>query len=83
MIEQIGHQKFEEIIHSKEYSDLTESNNLTFEAVDKAKTDDVLASYVDKCNYQRMISKESLQKKFFSSVLNEKKMGYEKLKPNV
>lgn len=82
IIAQIGTEKFQSIVNSQEYYDLLDSNNQTFEAVDKAKTDQVSASHVDKCNYQRMISKGILQKKFFSSSLNEKKIGYEKLTKN-
>lgn len=79
LIEQIGLEKFNLIIESEEYSRLYTSNKKTFEAVDKAKTDEVLASYVDECNYLRMIHKRELQNKFFSSSLSEIKLGYEKL----
>lgn len=82
LIEQINVEKFENIINSQEYFDLLDSNKLTFDAVDKAKTDEVSASYVDVCNYQRMISKKNLQSQFFSKSLNEIKIGYEKLKKN-
>ena len=79
LTEQIGLEKFNLIIESEEYSRLYASNKKTFEAVDKAKTDEVLASYVDECNYLRMIHKRELQNKFFSSCLSEIKLGYEKL----
>ena len=80
LINQIGKSLFLEIIESKEYRALLNANELTFDAVDKAKTDEVLASYVDKCNYGRMLSKKSLQEKFFTTILTETKIGYEKLK---
>lgn len=75
----IGEFKFNLIINSKEYLNLYSSNKNTFDAVDKAKTDQVLASHVDKCNYLRMIHKKELQIKFFSTDLSEVKLGYEKL----
>lgn len=79
LINSVGYEKFILIKDSKEYKNLYMSNKETFDAVDKAKNDDVKASYVDKCNYQRMICKKELQKKFFSGDLTEQKMGYEKL----
>lgn len=79
LIEQIGIEKFNSVIESQEYKKLYESNELTFDAVDKAKTDEVLASYVDRCNYKRMIYKKELQIKFFNSDLSEVKIGYNKL----
>jgi hypothetical protein len=79
IISQVGLELYESIIKSKEYKDLYLANKLTFDAVDKAKTDDVLASYVDKCNYLRMENKKNLQNKFFSGKLSEVKIGYEKL----
>jgi len=80
IIDQIGYELFYEIYTSQEYLDLLEYNLKTFEAVDKAKTDEVPASYVDKCNYLRSIAKKKLQNKFFNKELTEIKHGYEKLK---
>ena len=79
IINSIGEVKFNLIINSEEYLNLYLSNKNTFDAVDKAKTDQVLASHVDKCNYLRMINKKQLQNKFFLSDLSEIKLGYEKL----
>jgi len=70
----------EKILNSNEYKNLLESNQITFDAVDKAKEDLVTASYVDKCNYKRMLSKKSLQSRFFTNNLIEMKIGYERLK---
>ena len=53
-------------------------NRLTFEAVNKAKNNEVTAKEVDYCNYQRHIAKINFQKKFFSCDVNEVKIGYEK-----
>jgi len=74
---QLGDELFLKIITSDEYINLYEANLKTFDAVDGAKSDRVLASYIDDCNYQRTICKRSLQLKHFSSDLNETKIGYE------
>ena len=66
------------MINSEEYNDMIKANKLTFDAVDKAKNNEVTAQYVDYCNYQRHAAKQNFQKKFFTSDLSELKMGYEK-----
>lgn len=66
------------IIYSKEYKEMLKANELTFDAVDKAKNNQVTAQYVDFCNYQRHVAKQNFQKKFFNSNLSESKIGYEK-----
>jgi len=71
-------EKWLSMIHSEEYKNMVKANLLTFEAVDKAKNDEVTARYVDHCNYQRHIAKENFQKKFFNTNLSELKIGYEK-----
>jgi hypothetical protein len=80
LINDLGEILVNEILNSNEYKNLLESNQITFNAVDKAKEDLVAASYVDKCNYNRMLSKKALQNKFFTTKLSETKIGYEKLK---
>ena len=65
------------IINSKEYESMIKANELTFDAVDKAKNNEVTAEYVDLCNYQRYVAKQNFQKKFFNSELKEQKLGYE------
>lgn len=79
---QLSDELFYEIYESKEYADLLFCNRLTFEAVDKAKSDEVKASYVDECNYRRTVAKKKLQQKFFNEGISEIKYGYEKLKIN-
>lgn len=71
-------EKWLSMIHSEEYKNMVKANLLTFEAVDKAKNNEVTAQYVDYCNYQRHIAKENFQKKFFNTNLSELKIGYEK-----
>ena len=66
------------MICSEEYKNMIKANLLTFEAVSKAKNNEVTAQYVDHCNYQRYIAKINFQKKFFDTNLIESKIGYEK-----
>jgi hypothetical protein len=80
LINQLGVDKFNDIMASEEYKNLKNSNKTTFDAVNKAKTDEVLASFVDSCNYERMICKKKLQDKFFNNKLSELKIGYDNLK---
>jgi len=75
---QFESEKWLSMIYSEEYKNMVKANLLTFEAVDKAKNDEVTARYVDYCNYQRHIAKENFQKKFFNTNLSELKIGYEK-----
>ena len=71
-------EKWLSIIHSEEYKSMIKANLLTFNAVDKAKNNEVTAQHVDYCNYQRHTAKQNFQKKFFMSDLSELKIGYEK-----
>ena len=80
IIENLGTDLTNLILNSIEYKNIYEANKLTFDAVDKAKDDSVLASYVDKCNYKRMLAKKELQLKFFNNDLSETKIGYERHK---
>ena len=66
------------MINSEEYKNMIKANQLTFNAVDKAKNNEITAQNVDYCNYQRHIAKQNFQKKFFASDLSELKIGYEK-----
>ena len=80
LTENLGDEITETILASDEYKEVYEANKLTFDAVDKAKDDSVPASYVDKCNYKRMLAKKELQSKFFNTNLSEIKIGYERHK---
>ena len=75
---QFANEKWSHMIHSKEYESMIKANQLTFDAVNKAKNNEVTAQHVDYCNYQRHIAKQNFQKKFFTSDLSELKIGYEK-----
>lgn len=80
LCEQIGKKLVKKILYSITYKKLCKANEDTFIAVSKAKTDEVTASCVDRCNYQRYIIKKKVQSEFFNSKLTETKTGYEKLK---
>ena len=75
---QFDSEKWFSMINSEEYKNMIRANLLTFDAVDKAKNNEVTAKYVDYCNYQRHAAKQNFQKKFFTSDLSELKIGYEK-----
>jgi hypothetical protein len=75
---QFDNEKWLHMMHSKEYENMIKANELTFDAVYKAKNNEVTAQHVDYCNYQRHIAKQNFQKKFFTSDLSELKIGYEK-----
>lgn len=76
--DQFDNEKWISMIYSKEYKEILKANELTFDAVDKAKNNEVTAKDVDYCNYMRFLAKQSFQKKFFISNLSEQKIGYEK-----
>tara|TARA_R100000008_G_C3511345_1_gene128978 strand:+ start:294 stop:647 length:354 start_codon:yes stop_codon:yes gene_type:complete len=73
---QISRELHIKILESVEYRNLRDVNEETFEAVDKAKTDEVSASFVDSLNYKRYLCKKALQEKFFKSPQKENKIGY-------
>lgn len=75
---QFDSKKWFDMINSNEYQDMIKANTLTFDAVDKAKNNEVTAKYVDDCNYKRYLAKKSFQDKFFNTELSEKKIGYNK-----
>jgi hypothetical protein len=70
---QIGDDKFHEIISSVEYSNLIEANNFVFNLVDQTKTEGGLAKQVDDANYNRYLKKQNLQNKFFTTKMKEVK----------
>ena len=73
---QIGGILFANIYDSYEYNALIEINEKVFEAVEKAKEDEIKASEVDNLNYQRFVCKQALQKTFFDNSTVEIKIGY-------
>lgn len=77
---QVGPILYDEVVASSVYKQLYAANLKTFDAVDAAKEDKILASEVDRCNYGRSVAKRLLQEQFFGGNLRETKIGYEKLK---
>ena len=75
---QFDSKKWLSMIESEEYKNMIIANTLTFDAVDKAKNNQVSAQHVDYCNFQRHTAKKQFQKKFFDNNLSELKIGYEK-----
>jgi len=75
---QFDSEKWFLMINSEEYENMIKANQLTFDAVDKAKNNEVTAQYVDYCNFQRHTAKQNFQKKFFNNNLSELKIGYNK-----
>jgi hypothetical protein len=79
IIEQIGREKFIEIIKSNEYISLYEKNRFIFEMVDWVKKNckkDDPAYLIDEANYGRFICKNQIQEKFFGGKTKETKHGY-------
>jgi len=60
-----------EIIHSKEYQHMIQANQITFDAVEKARYGSITAKEVDDANMLRYNKKCELQKKFFNSKIKE------------
>ncbi len=78
--QQFSDERFNELINSKEYNDMINANQKTFNMVDRAKNNSCTAMDVDKCNYGRHRAKEIFQEKFFGTPMTEIKIGYEKYK---
>lgn len=68
---QLGKNKMIEIINSIEYIDLIKANQLTFDAVEKARYGSITAKEVDQANMLRYDKKNQLQQKFFSKDIKE------------
>ena len=62
-----------EIIRSKEYQNMIEANQITFNAVEKARYESITAKEVDEANMLRYKRKLELQKKFFDNIVTETK----------
>jgi len=68
---QIGENKMSDIIHSKEYQEMIQANQITFNAVEKARYGSITAKEVDEANMLRYNKKLNLQNKFFNSKIKE------------
>ena len=68
IIGQVGEEKHSEIILSKEFENIYDSNLKTFNAVEKARYGEISAKEVDELNMERYIKKTLLQNKFFPNM---------------
>ena len=73
VVDQIGKDKYQEIISSTEYEKMVDANQKVFELIDQSKFDNGLAKITDDANYDRHIAKMALQKRFFDNELTEVK----------
>jgi hypothetical protein len=73
VVDQLGNDKYQEIISSSEYEKMVEANQKVFELIDQSKFDNGLAKVTDDANYDRHIAKMALQQKFFDCDLTEVK----------
>ncbi len=73
VVDQIGTDKYNDIILSAEFKSMIDANLKVFELIDESKNDTGLAKITDDANYERHIAKMALQKRFFDSELTEVK----------
>jgi len=73
VIDEIGKNKYEQIIISEEYLAMVKANSRVFELIDESKNDTGLAKITDDANYDRHIAKMALQNRFFENELTEVK----------
>ena len=77
LIRQIGDEKFNEIMLSMEYYELSRINEILYEYVDLVKVGKVTGIQVDEKVFERAKKKKALQEKFFpGSEYTERKFGY-------
>lgn len=73
--EQLGLDKVENILFSKQYADLKRANEVLFNIVNKLERGEHMpAIYVNNLNKERYIAKNQLQDIFFSNKLTEEKL---------
>ena len=73
VIEQIGKDKYDQIVSSLEYQKMVYANQRVFELIDQSKNDTGLAKITDDANYERHVAKMALQNRFFETELTEVK----------
>lgn len=73
IIEQLGQEKYNDIIASQEYLEMVQANKKVFDLVDIVKNDNGLAKETDNANHERYLKKIALQNKFFNNDLREVK----------
>ena len=73
VIEQIGKDRYNQIVSSLEYQQMVYANQRVFDLIDESKNDTGLAKLTDDANYDRHVAKMALQKRFFDTDLTEVK----------
>jgi len=73
VVEQIGKDKYDQIVSSLEYQKMVYANQRVFDLIDESKNDTGLAKLTDDANYDRHVAKMALQKRFFETELTEVK----------
>lgn len=73
IVDQIGQDKYNQIVSSAEYKKMIDANHEVFDLIDQSKFDDGLAKVTDNANYERHIAKMALQNRFFETELTEVK----------
>lgn len=73
VIDQMGENKYNQIVSSLEYQKMVFANQKVFELIDESKHDTGLAKVTDDANYERHVAKMALQKRFFDTELTEVK----------
>jgi len=73
VVEQIGKDKYDQIVSSLEYQKMVYANQRVFDLIDESKNDTGLAKLTDDANYDRHVAKMALQKRFFDTELTEVK----------
>lgn len=73
VVEQIGKDKYDQIVSSLEYQKMVYANQRVFDLIDESKNDSGLAKLTDDANYDRHVAKMALQKRFFDTDLTEVK----------
>ena len=73
VIDQIGKDRYDQIVSSLEYQKMVYANQRVFELIDESKNDTGLAKITDDANYERHVAKMALQKRFFDTELTEVK----------
>lgn len=71
IVEQLGKEKYDDIVSSLEYIEMVDANKKVFDLVDIVKNDNGLAKQTDDANYERYLKKIALQNKFFTNNLRE------------
>ena len=73
IVDQIGIEKYKNIIISDEYKQLVQANQNIFDLVDESQKNEGMAKVTDDANFARHLRKMNLQKAHFNNDLTEVK----------